>query len=81
MNKSISGVIHGNTIELSESPGLLEGQLVDVIVQAARAPRIRGEGILKSAGALANEWTEEDDRILEEIYNDRKRESNRERSE
>jgi len=78
MTKSITGVIRGNTIELSESPGFLEGQTVEVIVQAALAPRVRGEGILKSAGALANEWTEEDDRILEEIYRDRKRESNRE---
>jgi hypothetical protein len=31
-----------------------------------------------AAGMLADSWTEEDDRILEEIYQDRKRESRRE---
>jgi hypothetical protein len=32
----------------------------------------------KTAGLLADSWTEEDDRILEEIYRDRKRETRRE---
>jgi hypothetical protein len=32
----------------------------------------------KTAGLLADSWTEDDDRILEEIYRDRKRESRRE---
>ena len=32
----------------------------------------------KTAGLLADSWTEEDDRILEEIYRDRKREKRRE---
>jgi hypothetical protein len=31
-----------------------------------------------AAGSLADSWTEEDDRILEEIYRDRKRETRRE---
>ena len=31
----------------------------------------------KTAGLLADSWTEEDDRILEEIYRDRKRETRR----
>ena len=31
-----------------------------------------------AAGMLADSWPEEDDRILEEIYQDRKRESRRE---
>lgn len=78
MNKSIAGIIHGNTIELSENPGFLEGQAVEVVVLASLPPRVCSEGILRSAGALANEWTEEDDQILDEIYQDRKRESNRE---
>jgi len=30
------------------------------------------EGLRRCAGALANEWTDEDDRILEEIYQSRK---------
>jgi hypothetical protein len=32
----------------------------------------------RTAGALADSWTDEDDRILEEIYKDRKRETRRE---
>ncbi len=32
----------------------------------------------KTAGLLADSWTEEDDRILEQIYRDRKRETRRE---
>lgn len=32
----------------------------------------------KTAGLLADSWTEEDDRILEEIHRDRKRETRRE---
>lgn len=35
-------------------------------------------GASKTAGILADSWTEEDDRILEEIYRDRKRETRRE---
>ena len=31
-----------------------------------------------AAGMLADSWTEEDDRILEEIYRDRRRETRRE---
>jgi hypothetical protein len=34
--------------------------------------------IRTAAGMLADSWTEEDDRILEEIYRDRKRETRRE---
>jgi hypothetical protein len=78
MNKIIQGVIHGNTIELSENPGLADGQSVQVVVQAVEPPRPWGEGIRKSAGALAGQWTEEDDKILEEIYQHRKRASHRE---
>jgi hypothetical protein len=78
MNKIIQGVIHGSTIQLSENPGLADGQSVQVVVQAVEPPRPWGEGIRKSAGALADQWTEEDDKILEEIYQDRKRDSHRE---
>ena len=50
MNKVIQGVIHGNTIELSENLGLADGQSVQVVVQAAEPPRPWGDGIRKSAG-------------------------------
>jgi len=36
-------------------------------------PRLQwSEGFFRCAGALANEWTKEDDRILEEIHQSRK---------
>jgi hypothetical protein len=78
MNKIIQGVIHGNTIELSENPGLADGQSVQVVVQAVEPPRPWGEGIRNSAGALADQWSDEDDKILAEIYQDRRRDSHRE---
>ena len=63
--------VHGKTIELDEDPGLAEGQDVEIILKAARAQRAWGEGILRTAGALADDphW----DGIMEEIYQDRKR--------
>ncbi len=37
-----------------------------------------GDGLRRCAGALADEWSEEDDRILEELHQDRKRDTRRE---
>jgi hypothetical protein len=73
MTKVFHGVVNGKTIELTDDPGVPAGQEVEVTVtplQARKAPW--GEGLRRCAGALADEWTEEDDRILEEIYQQRK---------
>lgn len=78
MTKTIHGKVHGRTIELDEDPGIADGQSVDVILQTAKSQQPRGEGIRRSAGALADSWTEEDDRILGEIQQERKRASHRE---
>lgn len=78
MTKTIHGKVHGKTIELDEDLGVAEGQEVEVQVKIIPAAKQWGEGLRRCAGALANEWTEEDDRILEEIYQDRKRDSRRE---
>jgi hypothetical protein len=72
MNKVLHGVVHGKTIELSESPGMADGQEVEVVVKFSMPSRPWGEGIRSSAGALAGQWTEEDDRILEQIHQSRK---------
>jgi len=66
MDQTITGTIHGNTIVLDAPSGVPDGARVEVVV---RKP---GDGILRSAGALAPYWTPEDDRILEEIYQARK---------
>ena len=58
------GVIHGNTVVLSESPGLKDGETVEVVLGAALPP---GEGIRRAAGS----WTEggdELDQFIEETY-------------
>jgi hypothetical protein len=70
MGRRIHGVIHGKTIELDEDLGAAEGQEVEVQVKLLPPTRKWGEGILRSAGALADdpEW----DAIMEEIYQARK---------
>jgi hypothetical protein len=78
MNKRIHGKVHGRTVDLDEDPGLPDGQEVQVALEPVQPQRPWGEGIRRSAGALADSWTDEDDRILEEIHRDRKRPSHRE---
>jgi hypothetical protein len=70
MTRTIHGVIHGRTIELAEDPGIADGQQVEITIKIVPSPRPWGEGILRTAGALADdpEW----DDIMEEIYQDRK---------
>ncbi len=70
MLKQFHGVIHGRTIELTEDPGVVDGQQVEIFIKYVPPPRPWGEGILRTAGALADdpEW----DDIMEEIYQDRK---------
>lgn len=77
--KLARGVVHGRTIELSEDLGLAEGQEIEVRVEVVPSPRITptprlwGEGLRRCAGAFTADWTEEGDRVLEEIHQDRKR--------
>lgn len=78
VNKVIHGIINGRTIELSEDLGLAPGEAVEVQVKTLQTTQNWGEGLKRCAGALANDWTEEDDRILEEIHQDRKLQSRRE---
>ncbi|MHB1422690.1 MAG: hypothetical protein ACYC3I_05735 [Gemmataceae bacterium] len=70
MTKVIHGKVHGRTIELTEDLGLAEGQDVEVQVKILPSARKWGEGILRTAGALADDpsW----DAIMEEIHRQRK---------
>jgi len=45
---------------------------IETLIGPAAQQRVWGDGLRRCAGALADEWTEEDDRILEEIYQQRK---------
>ena len=71
MVKAAHGKVHGKTIQLVEDLGLSEGQDVEVQVTVVPGPKRPGEGLQRCAGALAKDWTGEDDRILEEIHKDR----------
>jgi hypothetical protein len=75
MVKTVQGIVHGKTIELVQDLGMVEGQLVEVVVRTISSKEPWGEGLRRCAGALANEWSDEDDRILEEIHQDRKRDT------
>lgn len=58
------GVIHGNTVVLDGSPGLKDGETVEVVLGAALPP---GEGIRRAAGSWA-EGGDDLDRFVEETY-------------
>jgi hypothetical protein len=66
MTKLTHGTIRGKTIELAEDLGLADGQQVEVKVSVAAPKRKWGDGILRTAGALADDpnW----DEIMEEIH-------------
>ena len=70
MTKLLHGKVHGKTIELAEDLGLAEGQEVVIQVKILPLAGKWGEGILRTAGALADDphW----DAIMEEIHRERK---------
>ena len=78
MVKTTHGRVHGKTIQLDDDLGVPDGQEVELQVKIVTPAECWGEGLRRCAGALANEWTEEDDRILEKIYEERKRDTRRE---
>ncbi|MFM7843199.1 MAG: hypothetical protein ACKPEY_03065 [Planctomycetota bacterium] len=71
MIKSLHGVVHGQTIELAEPIPVADGQEVEVTIKVVSTKRPWGEGLRSCAGALTNDWTREDDRILADIQRDR----------
>jgi len=77
MEKVIEGVVRGRTVELAVDPGIEDGRQVQVILRIkelpAAPPGWKPESSETAAGMMADYWTEEDDRILEDIYQDRKR--------
>jgi hypothetical protein len=69
MSLVLKGIVHGNTIELNNPLGVADGQTVEVSVKIVPPSRPWGEGILHSAGALADDpyW----DKIMYEIQRER----------
>jgi hypothetical protein len=73
----LHGKVRGRTIELTESSGLADGQEVEVSVRTIPAePRNAGEGLLRTEGALEDDpyW----DKIMDDIYQERKSDTRRE---
>jgi hypothetical protein len=70
MTRILHGKVHGKTIELDEDLGVAAGQEVEVQVKIVQPTKKWGEGILRTAGALADDphW----DAIMEEIHRARK---------
>jgi hypothetical protein len=70
MTKTMHGKVHGKTIELDEDIGVADGQVVEVQIKVIPPARPWGEGILRTAGALADDpyW----DAIMEEVHLSRK---------
>lgn len=86
MTRTIHGKVHGRMIELDEDLGVAEGQEVEVQVTMLEGkkqlpgppPGWHPDNSKSTAGLLADLSSEEDDRILQEIYEDRKRETRQE---
>ncbi len=75
MHKVFQGVVHGRTIELAEDPGVGDGQIVHVVLSTPPAAEAWGEGLRRCAGALADQWTDEDDRVLDQLHEERRRDA------
>jgi len=72
MDKLMHGIIHGKTIELTEDPGVSDGQEVHVALTLVQSGGRWGDGIRRSAGGWAD--YPEMDAVMEQIQQDRKRE-------
>ncbi len=76
--KTYEGIVHGQSIELTEPLELPDGVRVQVVLQPTPASLTKwGDGLSRCAGILNEWWTEEDDRILEEIARSRQGGRNR----
>jgi hypothetical protein len=82
VTKLLRGVIHGRTIELDTDTGLEDGRKVEVILRAKELPGPppgwKPGSRETAAGMMASHWTEEDDRILDDIDQERLKDSRRE---
>jgi hypothetical protein len=68
--QTLTGTIHGTTIELNGTPGLADGAEVEVVIRPVQLKRQPGEGFLRTEGALADDdaW----DAVMDEVQEGRK---------
>lgn len=85
MQKVMRGTIHGRTIELEDDPQLADGITVEIVLRIKELPGPppgwKPGTRETAAGMMAGHWTEADDRILQEISQDRQRDRRREPAE
>lgn len=72
MQQQLSGVVHGNTIVLDTPSSLPDGQRVEVIVRQSVGKAGDSHITAVNEESPPYWWSDEDDRILEEIYQTRK---------
>lgn len=70
MTKTMYGKVRGKTIEFEEDLGVADGQEVEVEIKLTFPERKWGDGVLRTAGALAEDphW----DAIMEQVHRGRK---------
>jgi hypothetical protein len=82
MNKMMRGTVHGRTIQLDDDPGIEDGRQVEIVLRVRQLPgpppRWKPDGTDTAAGMMSAHWTEGDDRILEQIHQDRQLDHRRE---
>jgi hypothetical protein len=79
MDQVLTGTVQGNTIVFDSPLPVADGQTVEVVVRDCKPQPLPERGTADLASdSQAFWWTEEDDRILEEIYQSRKHSTRRE---
>ena len=82
MQKIVHGIVHGKMIQLDADPGIEDGKEVEVTLHLkdplGALQHSKSQNRDSAGGTMADDWSEEDDRILEEIRQDRKSASSRE---
>jgi hypothetical protein len=71
VTKTLTGIVHGNTIELLTDAGVADGAQVEIQLRVISGASPGMSKLIERAEEF--EWTDEDDRILEEIARDRRR--------
>ena len=73
MIKRVHGTISGNTIIVDEDLCLSDGHKVEVLIESHKnSDTTWGSGLERCAGAFADSWSDEDDRVFEEIRKTRR---------
>ena len=80
MIDKVRGTVHGRTIEVVDDLGLPDGEKVEITIERVTQgpgppPDWQPDSKKSAAGMMADHWTEADDEILKEIYQERKRDT------